>query len=72
MAIDTAEKRRLVLNSGMGGVDYVLPAPDGEIGTNDKLLLLHGYFPFNELIIILRHALAMCKLWPARSLLNNE
>ena len=72
MAIDTAEKRRLVMNSGLGGVDVLYPSPDGDLAEIDKTMLLHGYYIFSVFIDTARHALAMYKLWPARSLLNNE
>ena len=71
MAIDTYGKRRLAMNAGLVGVDYLFPPPDtsGDLG---KLLLLHGYYLFADVVDMPRHSLAIAKLWPAKGLLNNE
>jgi len=70
MALDTEINRRLCLNSSQEFMDWALPIPDSAIGDTDKLMLIHGYFPFSAATIPeSRHEKAMRKLFPIKECL---
>jgi hypothetical protein len=72
MAIDTEQKRSMVLNASHEWGDITIPKPDGNIEDIDQVHLLHGYFLFEQYQGDSRHRLALLRLFPVKGLITDE
>ena len=72
MAIDSAQKRALVMNASLEWEDSILPFPNSDIEDIDQVQLLSGYYPFEQYQWGGRHEVAMNSLFPIKGMLFDE